>query len=103
MCINNVSRTCKLMTAALKDSTPKAAHHLVVNSSFRNILTKGEKALVLEIDAYMKPNEVVETAGRESRTETSLSYGKIRELELCVTVSKRPVCWVRLSVPGVMR
>ena len=55
MRINNVPRTCKLMTAALKDLTRKAAHHLVVNlSSFRVVLAKGKKALVSEIDASVK-------------------------------------------------
>ena len=43
MRINNVPRTCKLMTAALKDLTRKAAHHLVVNL-----------ILVSEIDASVK-------------------------------------------------
>ena len=46
--------TCKLMTAALKDLTPKAAHHLVIISSFCIVLAKGEEALVSEIDACVK-------------------------------------------------
>ena len=54
MRINNVPRTCKLMTATLKDLTRKAAHHLSLISSFRVVLAKGEKALVSEIDASVK-------------------------------------------------
>ena len=56
MRINNVPRTCKLMTAALKDLTRKSAHHLVVRLilSFRVVLAKGEKALVSVIDTSVK-------------------------------------------------
>ena len=54
MRINSVPRTCKLMTAALKDLTRKTAHHLVVNLIIRVVHAKGEKALVSEIDASVK-------------------------------------------------
>ena len=54
MRINNVPRTCKLMTAALKDLTRKAAHHLVVNLILSCRTFKSEKALVSEIDASVK-------------------------------------------------
>ena len=93
-------RTCKSMTAALKDLTLKAAHRLVVKiSSFCVVLAKGEKALVLEIDASVnKQVEILEIAGRESRNYfslTSLSCGKIRELEMCVSE-----CIQKVSVSG---
>ena len=68
MSINNVPRTCKLMTAALKDFTQKAAHHLVVNL-FLSYLTcnRRESTCVRDRRISEKQMEVLEMAGRESR------------------------------------
>ena len=68
MCINNVSRTCKLMTATLKDLTRKAAHHLVVNLFLLyHTCKRRESTCVGNRRIHEKQMEVLEMAGREGR------------------------------------
>ena len=80
MRINNVPRTCKLMTAALKDLTRKAAHHLVVNLILS--CKRRESTCVGNRRIREKQMEVLEMAERESRNW--FVFGKIRKSEMCV-------------------
>ena len=84
MRINNVPRTCKLMTAALKDLTRKAAHHLVVNLILScRTCKRRESTCVGNRCIREKQMEVLEMAERESRN--LFVFGKIRESEMCVS------------------
>ena len=84
MLINNVPRTCKLLTAALKDLTQKAAHHLVVNLILScHICKRRESTLVGNQCIREKQMEVLEMAERES--SDWFVFGKIRESEMCVS------------------
>ena len=68
MCINNVPRTRKLMTAAFKDLTQKAAHHLVVNLILSCRTGKRrESTCVGNRRICEKQMVVLEMAERESR------------------------------------
>ena len=68
----------------VKDLTRKAAHHLDVNLilSYRTCKRR-ESTCVGNRRIREKQMEVLEMSGRESKT--SLSYGKIHELEMCVS------------------
>ena len=92
MRINNVPRTCKLMTAALKDLTRKAAHHLVVNLILSCRTCKRRESTSVGIDASVK-NKVLEMAERESRNW--FVFGKIHESEICVSD-----CIQKINVSG---
>ena len=84
MRINNVPRTCKLMTAALKDLTRRAAHHLVVNLILLcRTCERRESTCVGNRRIREKQMEVLEMAERESRNW--FVSGKIRESEMCVS------------------
>ena len=94
MRINNVPRTCKLMTAALKDLTRKAAHHLVVNLILScRTCKRQESTSVGNRRIREKQMEVLETAERESRNW--FVFGKIRESEMCVSD-----CIQKINVSG---
>ena len=88
MRINNVPRTCKLMTAALKDLTQKAAHHLVVN-----LILSCRTSCVGNRRICEKQMEVLEMAERESKNW--FVFGKIRESEMCVSD-----CIQKINVSG---
>ena len=84
MHINNVQWTCKLMTAALKDLTRKATHHLVVNLILSyHTCKRRESTCVGNQRIREKQMEVLEMAERESRNW--FVFGKIRESEMCVS------------------
>ena len=94
MRINNVPRTCKLMTAALKDLTRKAAHHLVVNLILScRTCKRRESTCVGNRRIREKQMEVLEMAERESRN--LFVFGKIRESEMCVSD-----CIQKINVSG---
>ena len=96
MRINNVSRTCKLMTAALKDLTRKAAHHLVVNLILSYRTCKRRKSTCVgnrRSREKQKQMEVLEMAERESRNW--FVFGKICESEMCVSD-----CIQKINVSG---
>ena len=94
MRINNVPRTCKLMTAALKDLTRKAAHHLVVNLILScRTCKRRESTCVGNRRIREKQMEVLEMAERESRNW--FVFGKIRESEMCVSD-----CIQKINVSG---
>ena len=93
MRINNVPQTCKLMTAALKDLTRKAAHHLVVNLILSCCTCKRrESTCVGNRRIREKQMEVLEMAERESRN--LFVFGKIRE-SMCVSD-----CIQKINVSG---
>ena len=72
-------------------------------SSFRVILAKGEKALVSEIDTSVK-NKWKFWRWLKEKVETGLCLARFASRRcVWVTASKRSVCRVRLSVPGVTR
>ena len=94
MRINNVPRTCKLMTAALKDLTRKAAHHLVVNLILLcRTCKRQESTSVGNRRIREKQMEVLEMAERESRNW--FVFGKICESEMCVSD-----CIQKINVSG---
>ena len=94
MRINNVPRTCKLMTAALKGLTRKAAHHLVVNLILLcRTCKRRESTCVGNRCSREIQMEVLEMAERESRNW--FVCGKIRESEMCVGD-----CIQKISVSG---
>ena len=99
MRISNVPRTCKLitcklMTAALKDLTQKAAHHLVVNLILScRTCKRQESTCVGNRRIREKQMEVLEMAERESRNW--FVFGKIRESEMCVSD-----CIQKINVSG---
>ena len=94
MRINNVPRTCKLMTATLKDLTRKAAHHLVVNLILScRTCKRRESTCVGNRRIREKQMEVLEMAERESRN--LFVFGKIRESEMCVSD-----CIQKINVSG---
>ena len=82
------------MTAALKDLTRKAAHHLVVNLilSCRNCKRR-ESTCVGNRRIREKQMEVLEMAERESRN--LFMFGKIHESEMCVSD-----CIQKINVSG---
>ena len=83
MRINTALRTCKL-TAALKDLTGKAAHHLVVNFILLyHACKRRESTCVGNRRIREKQMEVLEMAERESRNW--FLFGKIRESEMHVS------------------
>ena len=103
MRINNVPRTCKLMTAALKDLTRKAAHHLVVNLILSCRICKRRESTSVGIDASVKNNWKFWRWLKE-KVETGLCLARFASRRcVWVTASKRSMCRVRLSVPGVTR
>ena len=103
MRINNVPRTCKLMTAALKDLTRKAAHHLVVNLILSCRTCKRQESTSVGIDASVK-NKWKFWRWLKEKVETGLCLARFASRRcVWVTASKRSMCRVRLSVPGVMR
>ena len=72
------------MTAALKDLTRKAAHHLVVNLILScRTFKRRESTCVGNRRIREKQMEVLEMAERESRNW--FVFGKIRESEMCVS------------------
>ena len=83
-----------MMTAALKDLTRKAAHHLVVNLilSCRTCKSR-ESTCVGNRLIREKQMEVLEMAERESRK--LFVFGKIRESEMCVSD-----CIQKINVSG---
>ena len=94
MRIDNVLRTCKLMTAALKDLTRKAAHHLVINLILScHTCKRWESTCVGNWRIREKQMEVLEEAERESRNW--FVFGKIRESEMCVSD-----CIQKINVSG---
>ena len=103
MRINNVPRTCKLMTAALKDLTRKAALHLVVNLILSCRTCKRRESTSVGIDASVK-NKWKFWRWLKEKVETGLCLARFATRRcVWVTASKRLMCRVRLSVPGVMR
>ena len=103
MRINNVPRTCKLMTAALKDLTRKAAHHLVVNLTLSCRTCKRRESTSVGIDASVK-NKWKFWRWLKEKAETGLCLARFASRRcVWVTASKRSMCRVRLSVPGVTR
>ena len=103
MRINNVPRTCKLMTAALKDLTRKAALHLVVNLILSCRTCKRRESTSVGIDASVK-NKWKFWRWLKEKVETSLCLARFATRRcVWVTASKRSMCRVRLSVPGVTR
>ena len=103
MRINNVPRTCKLMTAALKDLTWKAAHHLVVNLILSCRTCKRRESTSVGIDASVK-NKWKFWRWLKEKVETGLCLARFASRRcVWVTASKRSMCRVRLSVPGVTR
>ena len=103
MHINNVPRTCKLMTAALKDLTRKAAHHLVVNLILSCRTCKRQESTSVGIDASVK-NKWKFWRWLKEKVETGLCLARFASRRCVrVTASKRSMCRVRLSVPGVTR
>ena len=103
MRINNVPRTCKLMTAALKDFTRKAAHHLVVNLILSCRTCKRQESTSVGIDASVK-NKWKFWRWLKEKVETGLCLARFASRKcVWVTASKRSMCRVRLSVPGVTR
>ena len=78
MRINNVPRTCKLMTAALKDLTRKAAHHLVINLILSCRTCKRRERTSVGIDASVKKQmEVLEMAETvKEKVETGLCLAR---------------------------
>ena len=103
MRINNVPRTCKLMTAALKDLTRKAAHHLVVNLILSCRTCKRQESTSVGIDASVK-NKWKFWRWLKEKVETGLCLARFASRRcVWVTASKRSMCRVRLSVPGVTR
>ena len=103
MRINNVPRTCKLMTAALKDLTRKAAHHLVVNLILSCRTCKRQESPSVGIDASVK-NKWKFWRWLKEEVETVLCLARfVSRRCVWVTASKRSMCRVRLSVPGVTR
>ena len=82
------------MTAALKDLTQKAAHHLVVNLILSCRTGKRrESTCVGNWRIREKQMEVLEMAERESRNW--FVFGKIRESEMCVSD-----CIQKINVSG---
>ena len=103
MRINNVPRTCKLMTAALKDLTRKAAHHLVVNLILSCRTCKRQESTSVGIEASVK-NKWKFWRWLKEKVETGLCLARFASRRcVWVTASKRSMCRVRLSVPGVTR
>ena len=103
MRINNVPRTCKLMTSALKDLTRKAAHHLVVNLILSCRTCKRRESTSVGIDASVK-NKWKFWRWLKEKVETGLCLARFASRRcVWVTASKRSMCRVRLSVPGVTR
>ena len=103
MRINNVPRTCKLMTAALKDLTRKAAHYLVVNLILLCRTCKRQESTSVRIDASVK-NKWKFWRWLKEKVETGLCLARFASWRcVWVTASKRSMCRVRLSVPGVTR
>ena len=103
MRINNVPQTCKLMTASLKDLTRKAAHHLVVNLILSCRTCKRQESTSVGIDASVK-NKWKFWRWLKEKVETGLCLARFASRRcVWVTASKRSMCRVRLSVPGVMR
>ena len=103
MRINNFPQTCKLMTAALKDLTRKAAHHLVVNLILSCHTCKRQESTSVGIDASVK-NKWKFWRWLKEKVETGLCLARFASRRcVWVTASKRSMCRVRLSVPGVMR
>ena len=82
------------MTAALKDLTRKAAHHLVVNLILsRRTCKRRESTCVGNRRIREKQMEALEMAERESRN--LFVFGKIRESEMCVSD-----CIQKINVSG---
>ena len=82
------------MTAALKDLTRKAAHHLVVNLILScRTFKRRESTCVGNRRIREKQMEVLEMAERESRNW--FVFGKIREPEMCVSD-----CIQKINVSG---
>ena len=72
------------MTAALKDFTQKAAHHLVINLILScHTCKRRENTCVGNQRIREKQMEVLEMAERESRNW--FVFGKIHESEMCVS------------------
>ena len=102
-CMYNVPRTCKLMTAALKDLTRKAAHNLVVNLILSCRTCKRQESTSVGIDASVK-NKWKVWRWLKEKVETGLCLARFASRRcVWVTASKRSMCRVRLSVPGVTR
>ena len=93
MRINNVARTCKLMTAALKDLTRKAAHHLVVNLILSCHTCKRRESTSVGIDASVK-NKWKFWRWLKEKVETGLCLAS-RESEMCVSD-----CIQKINVSG---
>ena len=91
MRINNVPLTCKLMTAALKDLTRKAAHNLVVNPILSYRTYKRRESTF--VGNRRIGEKVLEMAERESRNW--FVFGKIHESEMCVSD-----CIQKINVSG---
>ena len=103
MRINNVPWTCKLMTAALKDLTQKAAQHLVVNLILSCRTCKRQESTSVGIDASVK-NKWKFWRWLKEKVETGLCLARFASRRcVWVTASKRSNCRVRLSVSGVTR
>ena len=101
--INNVPRTCKLMTAALKDWTRKAAHLLVVNLILSCRTFKRRENTCVG-NWRIRENKWKFWRWLKEKVETGLCLARFASQRcVWVTASKRSVCRVRLSVPGVTR
>ena len=103
MRINNVPRTCKLMTAALKDLTRKAAHHLVVNLILLYRTCKRRESTCVgnrRIREKQKQMEVLEMAERESRNW--FVFGKICDECVWVTAMCVSDCIQKINVLGLL-
>ena len=84
------------MTAALKDLTQNATHHLVINVILScRTCKRWESTCVGNRRIRGKQIEVLEMAERESRNW--FVFGKIRESKMCVSD-----CIQKISVPGFL-